>query len=265
MTDQINPEHSPTIVEQLIDFVKVRFWSLIAVAAIAIVGAALLEYELSVPRWIKILGLTGAFLSPVGYIAGNKIVSLLWDPNHIYLVDLDAREVDGALYRFPFEDFRDLDVQNGNLCQLTSNLYTGKAVDLETMTATGTWRGTLDDRDLLRSLNKVREVRGTLEQDARRGFVLDTQAWQIVRAAVRRTTEHIVDTFESGTLPDRGEALGAEVDKALEEFNLEKEIEDELIENDPSIEEVSQETPEESTGETSSDPFTNPQPEAADD
>jgi hypothetical protein len=77
---------------------------------------------------------------------------------------------------------------------------------------------------------------------------------------------HIVKTFEAGTLPDQGDALGEEVDKALDQFDLEDKLSDELIENDPSIEEVSKDRVDDLEQQAlDDDPFTNPDVEAADD
>jgi len=228
-TDKFDRERAPTKLELLIDFVKVRLGT---IAGLALIGGALIAFlgvDVSLPRRAKLAIVTAALLAPGGYMVGNYIVGLLWDPEYIYLIDLDARQTDGALFRFPYDQFTDLRVENGDLCELTPRLYTGKDASLEEMTVQGTWRGTMSDRELLRALNKIEECRGTLEDDAKKGFTLQTQAFTIVRQATRKAVLHIVDTFETGTLPDEGEGITQEVDAALEKFDLKtklNEIED---------------------------------------
>jgi hypothetical protein len=227
MTDpnqHINRERAPTKFELLLDFVKHRFWSIVGLGLLVAGCAVVLGLDLEVPRYAKVFLLTMLFLSPFGYIVGKYVVGLLWNPNYIYLLDIDARYIDGALFRFPYEDFRALDVTDGELDQLTNRLYIAKAVDLEAGTVEGTWRGTLDDRELLRSLNKIEECRGRLEEDAKRGFSIETQAFTIIRNATRAATLSIVETFERGTLPDEGDAIGEEIEAALEQFDLDKQI-----------------------------------------
>jgi len=245
MTDPHQLDRRPaTSMELLIDFVKVRFWSIIMVGAG--LGALLVfgGYDLGVPRWAKLFGVTFIVLSPAGYLVGQKVVSLLWSPNHIYLLDLDARYTDGAMYRFPFEHFHELEVTRGALDEVTSNLYIGKNVDLEEMTVQGTWRGTLTDRELLTALSKVDECYGQLRDDAKEGFTFKNKKFSIVYNAVRDGVLGVIETFEKGALPDEGESIGDAVDDALDRYDLENRVEDlaEDLDADP---EALEEDPEE--------------------
>lgn len=224
--DRINAEKPPSYWGLAFDLLKARLGTLLIAFGLFAAVIVYFQFELTIPRRFRLAGFTFLFLLPVGFIVGNYIKNLLWDPNYVYLVDLDAVEVDGALYQFPFDHFRQLEVIDGNLCQLTTHLYTGKEVDLEAGTALGTWRGTLDDRELLRALRKVAECRGTLEDDAKRGFVLETSAFMIISQAARESVLHIVRMFQKGSLPDDGAALNAEIDAALEEYGLEDKVEE---------------------------------------
>jgi hypothetical protein len=111
------------------------------------------------------------------------------------------------------------------MTQLSPSLYVAKNVDLEELTCVGTWRGTLDDRELARSLRAVRECRGQLQDDAQRGFVLETSAFTIVRSAARKAALDVTEMFASGTLPDGGASISEAVDSALEDFGFSEEIE----------------------------------------
>jgi hypothetical protein len=216
----------PTTAELVINFVKYRFWSIIVVAAGVGAIATFAGLDPTVPRWIKLMCVTALVLSPAGYFVGSYIVNLLWSPNYIFLLDLDARKTDGALYRFPFQQFQKLETTTGSLDELTPNLYIGKNVDLEELTVEGTWRGTLSDRELLTALHKVDQCYGQLREDAKEGFAWKNNAFMICYNAIRSGVRHVVETFESGTLPDEGEGLGNAVDDALDRYDLEEEIED---------------------------------------
>lgn len=227
---------SPSTFEVVVDFVKARFLTLVGLAALGLAWASYQNVDLTIPREVKLFGLTALILLPAGWMVASWVMSQLWDPNNVFLLDLDARYTDGALYRFPFEQFHALEVVDGELDEVTSSLYIGKAVDLDEMTVKGTWRGTMDDRELLRALQKVEECRGQLEEDARIGFTLETSAFTIVRNAVRETTRTVVRTFEKGTLPDEGEGVNQAIEDAIEKFDLDERIGENL---DPDLEEAS--------------------------
>lgn len=231
MDDHVNHDSSRTPPELIFDFIKTRFLSIVGVIAVGAGVAMVAGFNIQVPRFWRVSGLAAAIVLPYGYIVGNKVVSMLYDPDFIYLVDLDARYLDGALYKFPYTDFRSLEPTEGNFCQLTPNLYTAKQIDLDKMEAEGTWRGTFDDPELLRALHAVHECRGQLEEDARRGFVLETSAFTIIRNAVRQTTLSVVRTFEEGSLPDGGESLHSAIEDQVDEFDLDDSLDD-MVNND---------------------------------
>jgi hypothetical protein len=219
--------------ELFFDFLRARFLSIVAVLLVGVGIAMSIGFDLSIPRWVRLVGFTAIAFAPLGFIFGNWLVGLLHDPNYQFLVDLDAAELDGAIYQFPPEDFRELTVtdENGNsdapydITQLAPSLYVGKQVDLDERRCVGTWRGTLDDRELARGLRAVKECRGQLQEDAQRGFVLETSAFTIVRSASRGAVLDVIEMFESGTLPDEGASINQAVDDALEDFGFADEVE----------------------------------------
>jgi hypothetical protein len=228
MTEPHNPEpapdEQPSTTAVLLDLLKHRFLSVVGVLLLAGGLGAYFGIAPSVPRWLKLALTVGLLVSPSGLWAAKYIIKLLPDPHMVFLVDVDAREPDGALYQFPAREFSELTVTEDELHQASPSLYFGKEVNLEEMTVKGTWRGTLSDRELLTAVSKIDECRGTLEDDAKRGFTIETQAWSIIRNATRSAVRSVVATFERGTLPDGGEGLGREIDRALEDFDLDQDI-----------------------------------------
>jgi hypothetical protein len=213
--------------------------NLLAVAAVSGFALFVLSTILGVeyPRTLRIMGVAVfASLLFVGRPTASKVRSLLWDPNWIWLVDIDARKTTGAIYRLPGQQFREWTVENGDLDWVRPNLCFCKNVDLEAQTVEGCWRGTLTDRELMRSLQAVEECRGQLEQDAKRGFAIEAQAFTIIRNATRQAVLRIVSTFERGTLPDEGEGLTEEINDAIEQFGIERKIRDTETDDNPDSE-----------------------------
>ena len=228
MRETPDPRPEPPKTVKVLDWLRGHAPELV-VGTIVVIGiAAIVGFDLQVPRFWTVAGLAALFMAPLGYLTGNKVVSWLYNPAWVYLFDLDARVLDGGIYRLPLEDFRELEILDDDefvnstydLTQLSPNLYVGKQVDLEDMTVVGTWRGTLDDRELTRALRAVHECRGQLQDDAQRGFILETSAFIVVRRATRNTVKRVVELFEDGSLPDSGAGIDRAIDKELEEFGL---------------------------------------------
>lgn len=226
MTDETAPrpparDRRPSRTELLVDFVKSRLLSL---AAIALVGVALLSgVGLSLPRWVRLGGLALVGAAPIGYIAFGPVRSLLPAPPMVWLVDVDLLDQPGAgLARIPRDSWSELTVTEGDLWNPAPSLYFGKNVNLEEMTAEGTWRGSLSDAEMLRALSLVKEVRGELEDKARRGHRIETQAFTIIRLATQENVKHVVETFEKGTLPEEGDAKDELIEDAISDFGLDQ-------------------------------------------
>lgn len=228
MRDTPEPRPDPPRHAKILDWLHGHVPELVA-GSLALVGVSMIVgFDLKVPRFWYVFTVAAVALSPLGFMVGNKVVSWLYNPSWVYLIDLDARVLDGGIYRLPLEDFRELEILDDDefvnstydLTQLSPNLYVGKQVDLEDMTVVGTWRGTLDDRELTRALRAVHECRGQLQDDAQRGFILETSVFVVVRRATRNTVERIVELFEDGSLPDSGAGIDRAIDQELESFGL---------------------------------------------
>ncbi|WP_418283187.1 hypothetical protein [Halorubrum sp. DTA98] len=241
-TESIDPDEPVSKGRLFVDFLKHRFWDVIIVLA-GILGIALvMNYEPAIPRFWYIFGLAfGAGGIPVGYLAGSKVVSLLYNPRRIWLIDLDTRVLDGGIFRFAVDEFRDLEVtdESGNtdadysLTQLTDNLYVGKQVDVENSTVVGTWRGTLDDVELARTLAAVKRCRGELQDKAQRGWAIETAAPAIVSNALRSEVDTLMDTIEAGTLPDEGDGIGDAIEERLDDLGFDDHLEEVIEEFEP--------------------------------
>jgi hypothetical protein len=201
--------------------------NLLLVASVVGLGGfvltSMLGYEF--PRNLRVIGIAALLTMPfVGRPLGKHIKAMLWNPSYVWLVDLDARREDGAIYRMPAERFREWDVVDGQLDWLSPELAIGKNVDLEAQRVEGTWRGTASDRELLRAKEAIKEIRGQLEKDAQRGFAIESQAFVIIRNTTRRAVRSIVETFENGTMPDTGDGLNDEINSAISEFGITRKV-----------------------------------------
>lgn len=217
-------------------FVIVSPLLLVGVGGIAVLLAEIVDF--TIPRPLHIASISAAVVAPtLGRWVGGKAKGWLWDPNWIYVVDLDARYQKGAIYRWPSQQFRELEVTGGQLDWLSPNLACAREVDLQEQTLKGTWRGTFSDRDLLRALTVVHECRDSLEEDAKRGFAIEVQAFGIVRRSTRNVVRRVVSNFEDWTLPDEGESLSEEIETAIEQYGLEDRIR-QIRDGDPDEEEL---------------------------
>jgi len=206
--------------------------------------AMLLILGIEIPRWLRLAGTTCLVsLVLVGRPVGKKSKELLWNPATVTLVDLDALYTDGAVYRGPSQRWQQWEVTDGQPEWVSPRLAFVKEVDVETQTCKGTWRGTLSDRELMKALQQVYICREMLEEDAKKGFAIDAQAWIIVRRATRNAVMSVIEAFEDGTLPDEGEGISEQINEAIDQFDIENKIRrvehDESPESDvPGVEEL---------------------------
>ena len=227
MTGDVDPDGTPrrpTRTELLIEFVQTRFWSIVVFTVLLVGGVAYLASDFQIGKTAKLAVIVFVLTAPFGFLTAGRVVGWLHEPQWRWIIDVDARQSDGAIYRLSPSTFQELEVTDGQLDQWSPMLYAGKGFDREELTIEGCWRGTLPDRELLRAIEKIDECRTQLEDDAKRGFAIETKAWTIIRNATRNAVLSVVDTFESGTLPDDGEGIGQEIEKAVAQFDLDQQI-----------------------------------------
>jgi hypothetical protein len=87
--------------EAFFDLLRDRLLSIVLVILLVGSVAVLVGVDPEIPRWAKLVAVTAIAFVPVGYITGNWLTSLLYEPNYQFLVDLDAAYLDGAIYQFP--------------------------------------------------------------------------------------------------------------------------------------------------------------------
>ena len=225
-TQQLDRPEGPDPLRRsaLVEIVKDRLGTILAAALILLAIAVWAGWDLSIPRFWHIYGLSFLFLLPAGWLVTSWAKSYLVDPQPDWLIDLDARQTDGQLVKCPPGSLEQIEITEGQICQLAPSLYTARQVDLENRTAKGTWRGTLDDRELLVALEAVYECRGALEDQARRGFAIEKRFFSLLRNTTRQEVLSVVETFEKGTLPNGTETLKENIDSVLEDHGLDEQI-----------------------------------------
>lgn len=226
LPDPTELNRRPTKFELVLDLVKERMLTIVVLIIAIMVFIGFMNWDISVPRFWKIAFIAALITLPYGKYVGEYVKNLLFEPFYVYVVDLDARITDAALYQFPFNDFMKLESENGEIDQVTPNLAFAKNVDKEELKCHGTWRGTLSDRVLLRQLEKIDECRTMLENDAKEGFAVKTKSRSIIRDATFDATMSVIKLFDAGTLPDEGKGIDDAVEKAIEKYDLDELIED---------------------------------------
>jgi len=199
--------------------------NILLVVSTVVLGTLILLSVLQspVPRWLRFVAIPGVFsMLLLGRPVAKRVKAMLWNPSSVWIVSTELPERGGGIYRMPSQRWRQWDVVDGEVDWVSPSLAFAQAVDLETQTCEGTWIGTLSDRELMRGLQEVYKCREMLEEDAKRGFAVDSQAWVIIRNATRAAVMRVVSTFESETLPDEGESVDDEINKALDQFDLER-------------------------------------------
>ncbi len=226
--DLDHPARPPTTAEVVRGFLEANARPLITLLALIGGGALLIGYQPELPRFWYVFGLAFLFLAPFGYVVGGKLKTLIVKPNDIWIVDIDARYSGGALFQYPYKDFQELEIKDGEIDMASPNLAFAKDVHLSEQHCKGTWPASLSDRELLQERENIKILRGYLEDQAKKGFTLETQFFSIIRGATRDTVLEVVETFEKGSLPDKGKNLHDHVEKALEDHGFNDPLEDEL-------------------------------------
>ncbi|WP_394326168.1 hypothetical protein [Haloferax massiliensis] len=152
-------------------------------------------------------------------------------------VDLDAREVAGTwVGSLPDPVLaRALEYLRYNRKQLEPKARKGESLEINSFAIVRA-AAVKTVKHVVRTFEKgaleyLRYNRKQLEPKARKGESLEINSFAIVRAAAVKTVKHVVRTFEKGALPDDGDALHAEIDSVLEDFDLDGS--DSIFDEDP--------------------------------
>lgn len=218
------PPRSPRWHESAERFLTQNFWRLVG---IALIGAAVLLYfdvqlPTEPPRWAHTVFWTAVLGSPLAYVLASKTVEMLFDPYGVILLDIDARDKDVAIYNIPEKRWQEVTVTDGDVMRLEAaqTVYSGRNFDPEELTVEGTWRGSMNDYELLQEQAKITQLRGRLTNQAKRGFAIETHAWMVVRSAVQDAVRSVTKTFEAGTLPEGGDSINRAIEAAIDGFDF---------------------------------------------
>lgn len=232
----MNPEHieedtrgAPTWKETLI----ADRWRLVGLGVIGFGVATFIGVDFGIPRWLRLFGLTAAVSALVGYGPAGRIVGWLHSTNYTYLLDLDARENEFAVWQLPPDVWSELTVSDGELykVQATVPAWTGKGYDPETNSVEGTWRGSASDMELVEDRERIDEIRTVLEDLAKEGLTIRVKQSGIIRDAVRGIVMSFVEGFETESLYD-GDEIEASVHKALSRWDSDGSDDDDLDQED---------------------------------
>jgi hypothetical protein len=220
---RVGEPQRPSKVMTVLVWLARRGWMLVVAAIVGAVAIAAIV-GIEIPRWLRIVGLFGLLSAPTfGRWLGGRVNELAGDEQLVWIVDVDLLDRDGAgVYNCPTPRWSEWDVTDGDLWWATPNLAFAKNVDLEEQTLEGTWPGTLPEPVLMRALIYLRYNRERLLDSAKKGEVYDLNGWSMLREATIAATKRVVRTFEEGTLPDDGKSFREEVDRALEQFDLDQ-------------------------------------------
>jgi len=197
-------------------------WRILGILLLAGAGAVFFGWNPSVPRWLHVTGLAFGAAALLGYAPAARLVKWLYKPSYTYLVDVDARTNEFAVWQLPPDVWRDLEVLDGELYEVrsTAPAWECRGYDPEANEATGTWRGSASDLEFIEDRERIDEIRGVLEDLAKEGLTYRVKQSGIVRSAVRGIVLSFIEGFESETLYE-GSAVKDSVDDALARWQFE--------------------------------------------
>jgi hypothetical protein len=206
-------------------------YRLLVTAAVVVAGLALYFTDASLPaveigtrlKVIVFAGLGGAVLV---WVPGSRLVKWLYSPDWRYLLEIDARDTEIALYKLSPQAFGRLSVVEGELFQLDGEqpVYECRQFDPEQLRAVGTWRGSASDLELIEERERIDEIRRTLEDEAQKGLSIRMKVGSIVRTAVNSITRDMLAEVEGATIY-QGSQVEDTVRAAMEEYDVREEFE----------------------------------------
>jgi hypothetical protein len=206
-------------------------WRLLGVGLLVAGVAMLFGLDIQVSRQVKLFAGVTAVAAVIAYAPAARIVAWLYRPSYTYLLELDASDSDVAVWALPPTRWQELEVEEGELFPLQASVpaWECQAYDPETNSATGTWRGSASDLELMRERGRIAEIRGTLEDLAKEGLGYRVMQSGIVRAAVRSVVMSFVEAFERDAVYD-GDEIRRAIDQTLEEWEYDDDAIDSMDE-----------------------------------
>lgn len=178
--------------------------------------------SLPVGAEVAALALLGAF--GIGYIPVWKALDYIYNPPKRYIVVPGLKEdAEPGLWQLTPAAFSRLDVTGGDLYQWPGTKYPTYEVEEfypDQMRAVATWRGSAPDSELIREQERIKSIRGKLEDKARERDVLEIRGKSLVRQAVMEERETFLKEYDRASLLE-AEAYDEQLEELLEEADLE--------------------------------------------
>ncbi|WP_336327876.1 hypothetical protein [Halovenus sp. HT40] len=201
-------------------------WFLLAVALVVILVLSISYWLVdpslpSIGRELKLFAIAFVVGSILAAAPATKLVDWLHTPDSKYLVEYDAETDEFELWEIPAPQWRSLEIED-ELHQLNASepVYEVNDYDPDEQVATGVWRGSASDLELIQHREAVAEVRGDLEDLAREGLAIRAKQSSIVRGAVADIVMEFVADFEEESTYS-GTQIQQRVDSALDELDEE--------------------------------------------
>ncbi len=144
----------------------------------------------------------------------KKLIEWVFREEVIYLLELGVEKNGIRLFKFPLDAWKKVDVVEGSLFETKNDerVFVCKRFNEKDFEASGSWRGSLNDIELLREKEKISELRDSLEDMAREGLVTRTKITSIVRGAINHLGQKMVVEAEKDLL-----FSGEEIQEVVEE------------------------------------------------
>ncbi|WP_143406823.1 hypothetical protein [Methanonatronarchaeum thermophilum] len=183
----------------------------VLVSGVLLFGFSWFGVEYQIAYFVFLVGLV------VGYLPIREAVDYLYSSERVPLLVLEAEESDISLYELSKKTFQGIEVE-GELVSYRSgsgDLYVARSYDPEYNRAVGVWMGYLDDLELMRSRESIRELRTTLTREAQKGLSQRVRIRSIVQRSLNRIVGGLIQDVEQETI-----LRGQEIEKTINEvFN----------------------------------------------
>jgi len=203
-------------------------WRILILLGIIFTAAVFLGFSPKIPRSARLGGVVLLVTGVAAYPYARMVVEYLYSPDYTYLLDVDARDNQIALYKIPPEIFREIStdgVEELHQVEAQYPTYECRNYDPEERHAEGTWRASATDLEMIAEQTKIDEIRTDLEELAQEGISLRVKQSGIIRKSLREIINGFIASFESESIYD-GEKIDQAIEQSLQEVGFESDDED---------------------------------------
>lgn len=203
----------PSLLDRYLWYFALVAFSLLACAITWVLYSQFIDID--VPPQLTLF--TTAFLTgSILYVLPSVLIcSWLWNPRPYFVVDLDAESTYFAIYRLSEKSFKELEFTEGQPFTLGPKVISVRNYDMETNTAEGTWRGSMDDLELARKLENVEDLKTDFENMAKQGLSYRSKYTRIIYDAVTRIHTAFLLDFETEVFKS-GEAVQESISESID-------------------------------------------------